>query len=481
MNTKAKKSIKFSVQLKIILLMFLFIALLLAFLNTYPLIASRDLVFTSKQGPMQSRASAMAASLSAMEVLIPEGVQQVVELLNTAGLDRVVITDAQGAVLYDMGGAEGEDELADEAELGRALAGEAVFVSRFRDGAFFSSAAQPIRSRGATIGAVYVHEYDAEQGEILLRLQSTLRNISLLVGALGLLLLVAFSGALTRRMKALVRAIRVVRDGSYDYRLKTKGHDEITELGDEFNNMTAKLEETDKLRRRFVSDASHELKTPLASIRLLSDSIAQNEGMDPETMRDFVTDIGAEAERLQRTTDKLLSLTKLDATPADRPTELVDVSGVARDTLRLLLPLAEKQEVTLRHELGGDCVVRGSADELYQIIFNLVENAIKYNNRGGEVRLSVSRTDGEVAVVVEDTGIGIPEEDLPHIFTRFYRVDKARSRASGGSGLGLSIVWDAVRLNGGTVKAERREEGGSRFTARFPAAEISPKGIKEQE
>ncbi len=464
-----KKSIKFSVQLKIILLMFVFIALLLAFLNTYPLVASRDLVFTSKQGPMQSRASAMAASLSAMEVLIPDGVQQVVELLNTAGLDRVVITDAEGTVLYDMGETETADASA-ESELQRALAGEAVFASRFRDGAFFSSAAQPIRSRGTTIGAVYVHEYDAEQGEILLRLQSTLRNISLLVGALSLLLLVAFSGALTRRMKDLVRAIRVVRDGSYDYRLKTKGHDELTELGDEFNNMTAKLEETDQLRRRFVSDASHELKTPLASIRLLSDSIAQSENMDAETMHEFVTDIGAEAERLQRTTDKLLSLTRLDAAAPERPRDRVDVSGVASDTLRLLLPLAEKQQVTLRHSLGKDCAVLGSADELYQIIFNLVENAIKYNNPGGEVRLSVDRTGEEIVVTVEDTGIGIPEEDLPHIFTRFYRVDKARSRASGGSGLGLSIVWDAVRLHGGMVKAERLPEGGSRFSARFPAA-----------
>ena len=467
---KENRKIKFSVQLKIILLMFLFIALLLGFLNTYPLLASRDLVFTSKQAPMQSRASSIAASLSAMEVLTPDGVQQVVELLNTAGLDGIVITDAAGTILYDMDGSDAPEDGGAAAEIARALGGEAVYASRFRAGAFFSSAAQPIRSRGVTIGAVYVQEYDAEQGEILLRLQSTLRNISLIVGALFLLLLVAFSGALTRRMKALVRAIRIVRDGSYDYRLETKGHDEITELGDEFNNMTAKLEETDKLRRRFVSDASHELKTPLASIRLLSDSIAQSEHMDPETMQEFVTDIGAEAERLQRTTDKLLSLTRMDAAAPERPKAPVDVSGVAGETLRLLLPLAEKQQVTLRHELEADCFVLGSADELYEIIFNLVENAIKYNNPGGEVHLRVSRTGEEISAVVEDTGIGIPEEDLPHIFTRFYRVDKARSRASGGSGLGLSIVWDAVRLNGGTVTAERRSEGGSRFTARFPAA-----------
>ena len=203
-----------------------------------------------------------------------------------------------------------------------------------------------------------------------------------------------------------------------------------------------------------------------ASMRYLS----QRYAMPYRAGKATLTDIGTEAERLQRTTDKLLSLTKLDAAPPERQTEPVDVSAVARDTLRLLLPLAEKQQVTLHHALAGDCTVRGVADEIYQIIFNLVENAIKYNNAGGEVCLSVSRSDGDVAIVVEDTGIGIPEEDLPHIFTRFYRVDKARSRASGGSGLGLSIVWDAARLNGGTVRAEQREGGGSRFTACFPAA-----------
>lgn len=470
-DTKRKKrTIKYSVQFKLVALFFVFIAALLIFLNTYPLLASRDLVFTSKQTSLQGRASVAAASLSALDTLKKDSVRQVMELLDISGVTRVVITDADGAILYDDTDRSGVEDAEAEDAVRRALTGEAVFRSSFSDGAFASRAVQPVRSRGVTIGTVYLFEYDTEQGALLLKLQSTLRNISLIVCAAALLLLMAFTRALTGRMTDLVRAIRIVRDGTYDYRLKTRGHDEITELGEEFNNMTAQLQETEELRRRFVSDASHELKTPLASIRLLSDSIAQSENMDMETMREFVYDIGTEAERLQRTTNKLLGLTRLDATPKDVPRQRVNVGEVAENTMRLLVPLAEQQHVTLQNELQPDCFVMGSADDLYQIIFNLVENAIKYNCPEGLVELTVSGDAEEVVICVEDTGIGIPEEDMPHIFARFYRVDKARSRASGGSGLGLSIVQDAVELHGGTVTVEQREQSGSRFTVRFPAA-----------
>ena len=470
-NQKEKRTIKFGVQLKLGALFFAFIALLIIFLNTYPLIATRDLVFSSKRDALQSQASLAAASLSALDVLEEDGVRQVMELLDISGLTRVAIAAQDGTLLYDACDADAAPDRGAEREIARALSGEAVFHAWFSEGVFFSHAVQPVRSRGMTIGAVYLYEYDREQGELLLNLQSTLRSISLIVGAMALLLLMAFTHALTGRMTDLVRAIRIVRDGSYDYRLKTRGHDEITELGEEFNNMTAQLQQTEELRRRFVSDASHELKTPLASIRLLSDSIAQSGNMDAETMREFVSDIGTEAERLQRTTDKLLGLTRLDATPKDVPRKRLDVARVAEDTLRLLRPLAEQQHITLRPLLKKDCFIMGSADDLYQIIFNLVENAIKYNCPDGLVDLVVGKRGGEVYICVEDTGIGIPQDDLPHIFSRFYRVDKARSRASGGSGLGLSIVRDAVLLHGGSVTAERRDGGGSRFVVVFPAAQ----------
>ena len=227
------------------------------------------------------------------------------------------------------------------------------------------------------------------------------------------------------------------------------------------------VEKAWKQQRQFVADASHELKTPLAAIRLLADSIEQNEGMDEATMREFVSDIGTEADRLQRTTEKLLDLSRRDD-GASSPRVPVDLAEVARSTLRLLSPLAAKLGVSLRCEPEAGCIISAPEDDAYQIIFNLAENAVKYNVEGGSVDISVRREGGRVLLIVEDRGIGIPEADLPNIFSRFYRVDKARSREKGGSGLGLSIVHDAVSALGGSIEVEAREGGGTRFTVSFP-------------
>lgn len=167
-------------------------------------------------------------------------------------------------------------------------------------------------------------------------------------------------------------------------------------------------------------------------------------------MREFVTDIGNEAERLQRTTEKLLDLSRLDDGVQVVP-EPVDVKQVAVDALVLLRPLAAEKNVRLRCDLADGCVVMATTDDMFHIIFNLVENAVKYNVPEGSVTMTLSQTDETVSFEVADTGIGIPEEDRLNVFSRFYRVDKARSREAGGSGLGLSIVHDAVVLHGGTI------------------------------
>lgn len=266
--------------------------------------------------------------------------------------------------------------------------------------------------------------------------------------------------------------MRTVQRGDYSFRLTLSGHDELTELGQEFNNLTERLETTEAQRRRFVSDASHELKTPLASIRLLSDSISQSADMDSTTMREFVADIGSEAERLQRTTEKLLDLSRRDDGVQPDVT-IVDLQQAVHGTLHLLRPLADRSSVTITCLMSEGVTVRASEDDIYHIVFNLVENAIKYNLPGGDVTVRVE-TRGEQSILsVADTGIGIPEADRPNIFNRFYRVDKARSREHGGSGLGLSIVHDAAALYGGVVTVDGVEPHGTCFTVTFPRAAAS--------
>ena len=190
--------------------------------------------------------------------------------------------------------------------------------------------------------------------------------------------------------------------------------------------------------------------------------------MDRETAVEFITDIGDEAERLTRITEKLLTLTRMDtAVPVE--TVPVDMGAVVERVRRMLEPLATAGGVTLETELAEGCFVRATEDDLYQVAFNLMENAVKYNLPGGSVTVTLRRTEEQVELEVADTGVGIPKEDLDKVFRRFYRVDKARSRAAGGTGLGLSIVSDTVHAHGGTVTARAREGGGSVFLVTFPA------------
>ncbi len=438
---------------------------LLLLLNTYPLISSRDAVFEEKRSSMTGQASTVSSTLSSLERLNPESVAEVLRYLDLSAYSRVLVTDSEGTVLFDTDGTSGAaTELED---VRTCLEGKTVFRSSFTEESFNSSVAMPLSAQGALTGAVYLTEHDAERAEIILGFQKRIRAASLGIGVLALVLAFLFVFFLLKRIRALVRSMRVVADGDYSYRHKNRGKDEIAQLGEEFNQLTERLQTTEEQRRRFVSDASHELKTPLASIRLLADSIVHSDNIDPSTMREFVTDIGSEAVRLQRTTEKLLDLSRLDdkAQDASRP---VDLKKVVQDSLTPLGPLAQEKGVSLRSELEDGCVVLATEDDLFHIVFNLVENAIKYNVPEGSVDISLRRDEKRVTLTVADTGIGIPEEDRINIFARFYRVDKARSREAGGSGLGLSIVRDAVLAHGGSVTVGQNNPQGSVFEVSFP-------------
>ena len=465
METKGKTR-RYSIALTFISIFCVFILLTTALLNTYPTISSRDVVASTKQRALLNLVTTMSASLSALERLSPEGAEQVMELLDAGDYQRVVVTDASGLVLYDTGGGA-LGEACDVAESAQALSGDAVFRCHYDGSEFLSRAAAPVLSYGEVIGAVCVLDADTGQAELIRTIQTRLRNISILMGAATLLVVALFTGGLTRRTRDLVKAMKVVREGDYSCRVPVRGGDEVAELTEAFNDMTGRLGNTEELRRRFVSDASHELRTPLASIRLLSDSVVQSGNMDAQTMREFVTDIGMEAERLQRMTEKLMRLTRMDSgVPVEHAP--VNLKKLVGRVAHLLEPLAQTKNVKIYTELEEGVYVLAAADDLFQIVFNLAENAVKYNCFGGNVFLRLFSDGVRAVLTVEDTGIGIPDEDVPHIFSRFYRVDKARSREAGGSGLGLSIVHDAVKANGGTIAVERRDTVGTRFLVYFP-------------
>lgn len=452
----------------------LLLVVLLLLLNILPITSSRDAVFQEKENSISGQAAILAASLAKLDKPNRDSVAEVLHLLDISGFEKTTVVDGEGKAVYDNPGSQSGGQQSQD--IADALGGRIVFRSAYTGSAFLSSCAIPISRQGAITGAVYLMEQDRERADIIIELENQIRLISLVVILIVLALAAVFSSVIIRRIQELAQSIRIVAAGDYSHRLQPAGRDELSDLGREFNMLTERLDDTERQRRRFVSDASHELKTPLASIRLLSDSIVQNENMDTDTVREFVTDIGNEAERLQRTTEKLLDLSRLDDDIQVMP-EPVDVKQVAVDAMVLLRPLAAERRVKVRCELEDGCVVMATVDDIFHIIFNLVENAIKYNVDGGSVLLSLSGSAEEIRFTVEDTGIGIPEEDRYNIFTRFYRVDKARSREAGGSGLGLSVVHDAVRAHGGSIIVGENKPQGSRFTVNFPRPTAEETGI----
>ena len=323
------------------------LAVVLVLLNTYPVLASQDLQFTSKRDALKTQTTVMATALMELEVPSADQVTRVMTKLDSQELDRILVTDAAGQVLYDSldRPAEGEESerpyrCALLKEVVAALRGNDVFWTRFQDGRFISVAAAPIVYRGVTTGAICVYEADAAQGALLVSLQQNLRTISIIIVVIALVLSVLFSRVMAGRISALQKASRIVGEGEYGHRLEPEGRDELAHLAEEFNQLTDRLQTTEEVRRRFVSDASHELKTPLAAICLLTDSIQQNPQMDQETVREFVGDIGEEAQRLTRITEHLLMLTRLDS-QREVESHPVEVDRVIQRAVSMLTPVAD--------------------------------------------------------------------------------------------------------------------------------------------
>ena len=446
-------------------------SLALVFLNIYSASNTRELMFQAKYASMQDKIQVIASSFETADTLSAETVDQVISVLGDINVSRLLITDGEAKVLYDSSvrqNAVGQYALLEAVV--QALGGSDVFHCAYHAGALQSFAAVPIMSRATPIGCVYVMDFDAEQGEIIENLErNILRGSWILLGGIVACSAI-FSVVSSKRMRKILMSMRLVREGEYSHKIQMRGDDEYTTLATEFNKLTDRLQESEATQRQFVSDASHELKTPLASIKLLSDSILQND-MDADTMREFVSDIGNESDRLTRMTQKLLTLSKADAQTTCEH-EVVDLGETVRRVFRMLVPLADRTQIQLTASLDRGCYVLSMEDDAYQIIFNLVENGIKYNHAGGSVHVTARHTQDEAELLVEDTGMGIPQDAIEHIFERFYRVDKARSRQAGGSGLGLSIVHELVERNFGTIEVSSKEGEGTKFTVRMPYFEL---------
>ncbi len=294
-----------------------------------------------------------------------------------------------------------------------------------------------------------------------------------LVYAVPLTLLLSAGGGLFLVRRALVPVDRMIEtargieEGDLDKRVAVSSHDELGRLAQTLNDMLERLAGAFQRQRRFTDDASHELRSPLSVIEA-EVSLALRRERSVEDYRDALATVSEEAGKLKKLIDQLLALARGDANEQTLPLGTVDLAEMARETVAAMTPLAEEAGVRLVTRAPDAVTAIGRLADLRRLLTNLVDNAIRHTQAGGSVEVSVHSQVSDAELAVTDTGIGIPPDDLPHIFDRFYRVDRARSRASGGRGLGLAICKQIVEAHGGKIEVESTPNKGTRFSVRLP-------------
>ena len=278
---------------------------------------------------------------------------------------------------------------------------------------------------------------------------------------------------LTRRLRVFTEGLNHMADGHLDEKIPVKGYIEVQKMAMVVNEIISKMQAVENSRQEFVSNVSHELKTPITSMKVLADSLLSQEDVPAELYREFMVDIAEEIDRENKIINDLLALVKMDKKASALNIVSININDMLEVLLKRLRPLAAKRNIEMVFESFRPVVAEIDEVKLSLAFSNLVENAIKYNVDNGWIRVSLNSDHKYFYVKIVDSGIGIPEECQEQIFERFYRVDKARSRGTGGTGLGLSITRNAILMHKGAIKLYSSEGEGTTFTVRIPLNYVS--------
>lgn len=279
---------------------------------------------------------------------------------------------------------------------------------------------------------------------------------------------VLISARLSFPLKKLADDVSEFSEGHHDKKLAINGPSEVWDIQDAINDMLEEMSQTDARRDEFVSNVSHELKTPLASMKVLSDSLLSSENAPKEMYIEFLNDINSQIDRENKIISNLLTLVKISKKEEAVVPAPISVNELVENCMRQLKPLALNRNIEMTFESFRNVIAEVDEVKLSLVVTNLVENAIKYNKDNGTVKCSVNADHRYFVLKVEDSGVGIPQDAKKRIFERFYRVDKARSRETGGTGLGLSIVKEVVIMHHGSIKVSDSDLGGTLFTLKIP-------------
>ncbi len=376
---------------------------------------------------------------------------------------RIRVVDVQGIVLVDSQRESQGDNLSADPLVAQALAGQDASAVATSGGAQEIHVAAPVLFDGKLTGIVYLSQSLRDVHAVMrdLRLRWLLATVIALAlsGVAGLLL----SGAISRPLRRLTAAAGAVAEGELDHQVPVRSGDELGRLAQAFNEMTARLRAARQMQVDFIANVSHELRTPLTAIKGLVETLRDGAVDDTEVRDRFLGAMEGETDRLIRLVNDLLILSRADSQALALRLEAVDLGRLAGTAVERLAPLAAERDITLRVKVHPDPpLALADPDRMEQVLLNLLDNAVKFSPSGSEVAVEVDGYQGEaVQVKIRDQGIGIAAETLPRIGERFFRADRARSRAEGGSGLGLAIARALVEAHGGRLSVESEEGVGT--------------------
>lgn len=463
-----------TMRFRIAAMCFFIIVCTMFFMNIYIVNISRESLVNDRQTDMFMKANIISELIDIKND--EESVQNIAETvknnLSGTGIRAVVVNKAY-RVVYD----SNEDMLS-----------EAMFIRAVVTSALLGKQESEVKNNTLTVcvpasgGAVYLEQDIMSVYRIIKYIRFSLIMFSVVICIFVIIFSIAISYMITSPLKVFIKTAREISKGNFKHRIKIDGTTEIKDLAETMNYMCAELEHIDEKRKKFVSDASHELKTPMATIKLICDTIVSTKNPDMEMVNEFLGDLSDEVDRLTRIVERLLTLTRMDSDKLEFSPELADYGMLIKRIQAKLQPAATKRNIIINCDIITDDMqpVFIDYDKTWETMYNIVDNAVKYSKPGAVVRIEVYVAGDELITRVTDGGPGIPDEYKERIFERFYRIDDSRARDTGGTGLGLAIAKEMIAMHCGRISVYDAENGGSIFEVSIPyktESDIQPDSV----
>lgn len=446
---------------------FVIILLMLVLFSSYTLNLLKGYMFEQNKMDVLTNANIISSYVAenGFDKLSFE-MEGIVSQMNISKDTRVFVLDHQARVRYDsnfLSNLSGRVLLEDYAL--NALSGENDYRKMEIEGDYVAVAAVPIVKDAITKGVVCLRVPATDIMQLLKHFNINLVGLSIVISVIIGLISFLLANIITAPIQKLSQSIKKITKDNIHARLDVSAKGEIGELAETFTNMTDELQSLEEKRQEFVSNASHELKTPLSSIKLICDSLLAAPEADPAMTKEFLQDMNNEVDRLTRIINKLLDLTKMDVQQQADKEQFVtaNLKDIVSGVVQALSGLAAKKGIHLSFESQNDVFMLMDEDKIWEAVYNIIDNSIKYTGEGGAIEVYLERETTKAIVTVKDTGIGMAKDEISKIFDRFYRIDKARARDTGGTGLGLSIALSAVQLHDGFIEVQSEEGQGSTF------------------